>query len=655
MKLISKLVRQGGAVVAAIIAIAGASAVERPNILWLTAEDICPHLGCYGDAYAVTPNLDRFATQSVRYTQAFGITGVCAPNRSCLITGVFPSRLGSHGMRSMTTLPDAVKCFSEYLRRAGYYCTNNAKTDYNFAVPAEAWDASDLNAHYRNRPSGQPFFAVFNHEVCHESQIRVTDDQYRRNTARLTPAQFHDPAKVPLPPYHPDTPEVRRDWARYYDNITAMDYEVADRLKELEAAGLADDTIVFFFGDNGTGLPGMKKWIWEGGLHVPLMVRFPKKWQHLAPAAPGQVTDRLVSFVDFAPTVLSLCGVPPLPHLQGAAFLGNQTGTPREYVHAIRDRMAERFDTVRVVRDRRFQYHRNFLPHLSWSQFSSYAEEMPTMKAWRRHANEGRLSAAAARYFLPTKPVEELYDTERDPDQVNNVAGDPRYREALERMRAECLRWMKQSGDLGLLPEHEVLVRARGATPWAIATDPRKNPLGELLEAAGLANQMKPALVPQLAELLARPDAALRWWGAIGLVALGQGAKPAEAALRPLLADTSPDVRIAAAEAIANVGDHAAALGVLTKALAHDSPLVRLQAINVLDRFGAKAAPAVPAIRAAKVNLDEQFVRFISGVASTGGGVQPILGDEAYVAEYLNRMVDYVPARIEREVSGRAP
>jgi uncharacterized sulfatase len=600
-----------------------AAPAARPNILWLTAEDICPNLGCYGDMYAITPNLDRFATQAVRYTQAFGITGVCAPNRSCLITGVFPTRLGSHGMRSTTTLPAAVKCFSEYLREAGYYCSNNAKTDYNFAVPKDAWDDCSRKGHWRNRKPGQPFFAVFNHEVCHESQIRVPEAKYQENTARLTPAQRHDPAKAPVPPFHPDTPEVRRDWARYYDNITAMDYQIADKLKELEDAGLAEDTIVFFFGDNGTGMPGMKKWIWEGGLHVPLLVRFPKKWQHLAPAAPGRTTDRLVSFVDFAPTVLSLCGVKLLPHLQGAAFFGEQAGKPREYVHAIRDRMAERFDIVRVVRDRRYQYHRNFMPHLTWSQFVSYTEEMPTMKAWRQLATEGKLTGPPARYFSPRKPVEELYDNETDPDQVKNLAADPKHGDTLKRLRAECVRWMKATGDLGLLPEHEMLVRSAGSTPWEIATDPKKNPLDALLDAATLANQMKPANTQRLTALLANKDAALRWWGALGLVALGKDAKPAESALRKALTDDSPSVRIAAAEAVGNLGDHAAALPVLTKALEHDAPLVRLAAINVLDRFGAKAKPALPAIRAAKMNQKD------------------------FVADFFDRMVEYLPAQLE--------
>ncbi|MBM4094521.1 MAG: sulfatase, partial [Planctomycetes bacterium] len=546
-----------------------------------------------------------------------------------------------------TALPTGVKCFSQYLREAGYYCTNNAKTDYNFAVPKDAWDVCGRQGHYRNRRPGQPFFAVFNHEVCHESQIRVPEAQYQQNTARLTPSQRHDPAKAPVPPFHPDMPAVRRDWARYYDNVTAMDYQIGDKLKELEEAGLAEDTIVFFFGDNGTGLPGMKKWVWEGGLHVPLLIRFPRKWQHLATATPGQATDRLVSFVDFAPTVLSLCGVNLPPHLQGTAFLGDRAGGPREYVHAIRDRMAERFDIVRVVRDRRYQYHRNFMPHLSWSQFTSYTEEMPTMKAWRQLADDGRLTGPPARYFSPTKPVEELYDNHTDPDQINNLAGDPKHRNTLERMRAECVRWMKATGDLGLLPEHEMLVRSAGSTPWGIATDPRKNPLDALLDAASLANETKPDNASRLAALLENEDPALRWWGALGLVALGNGAGPAEPILRSALTDNSPSVRIAAAEALGNLGDHAAALPVLTKALEHESPLVRLVAVNALDRFGAKAAPVLNAIRAARVKLDDQTADHLAGVARTGGGIQPTLKSQDHVIEYLNRMVKYVPERIE--------
>ncbi len=595
---------------------------SRPNILWLTAEDISPNLGCYGDAYAVTPHLDRFAKEGVRYTHAFGITGVCAPNRSCLITGVYPSRLGSHGMRSTVTLPDSVKCFSEYLRAAGYYCINNAKTDYNFAVPTNAWDANGRQAHYRNRRPGQPFFAVFNHEVSHEGQIRVAEARYQRNTARLTPAQRRDPARAPVPPYHPDTPEVRRDWARYYENITAMDYQIGDKLQELEAAGLADQTIVFFFGDNGAGMPGVKKWIWEGGLRVPLIVRFPKRWQHFQPGAVGGTTDRLVSFVDFAPTVLSLAGVNLPPHFQGTAFLGESAGAPREFVYAIRDRMAERYDCVRAVRDHHYQYNRNFLPHLSWSQFVSYTEAMPTMQAWRALADAGKLTGPPARYFTPRKPVEELYDVAADPYQIRNLASDPAHRAALEKLRHECERWMLSGGDLGLLPEYELHQRAQGLPLYDLA----RNPLPELLAAARLANAMQPTNSPHLASRLQHSDPAMRWWGAVGLVALGPEARATEALLRKALTDPAPEVRIAAAEAISNLGDDAAALPVLTTALEHDSAFVRLAALNVLDRLGPRARPALPAIRAAAMD-------------SAG-----------HAGSYVNRMVDYLPEWIQ---SGR--
>jgi len=597
----------------------------RPNILWITCEDISPNLGCYGDRYASTPHLDRLAAQSVRYTRAFGITGVCAPNRSCLVTGVYPCSLGSQDMRTTTALPDEVKCFPEYLREAGYYCTNCAKTDYNFAVPKTAWDECGRKAHWRNRPAGKPFFSVFNLEVSHESQIRVPEARYQANTARLGPDQRHDPSQAPLPPFHPDLPEVRRDWARYYDNISAMDHQVADILSQLEADGLAEDTIVFFFGDNGAGMPGCKKWVWEAGLRVPLLVRFPKPYERWAPAPPGSTCDRLVSFVDFAPTVLSLARASLPKHLQGVAFLGAQAGPPRRYVYAMRDRMAERFDTVRVVRDERFQYIRNFMPHLSWSQFVSYTEEMPTMKAWRRLAEEGKLSGPAARYFSTAKPAGELYDTVADPHQVRNLAADPEHAETLARLRAECRRWMLEVHDLGLLPEYERQQRAAGSTPWQIGRDSAKNPLAELWGAAELANRRDPRCLADLVGLLQGADPAQRWWGATGLVALGGQAKPAVDALTASLQDPSLEVRIAAADALGNLGLEDRTLPVLVDALNHASPIIRLRALNAVDRLGDRARSARQAIRQAQM--------------PKGG----------HVADYVNRMVEYLPEKFAKD------
>jgi arylsulfatase A-like enzyme len=595
---------------------------DCPNILWITCEDISPNLGCYGDDYARTPVLDELATQGVRYMNAYGITGVCSPNRSCLITGVYPSTLGSHGMRSDTRLPDSIKCFPEYLQAAGYYCTNNVKTDYNFATPKTAWNESSKKAHWRKRKEGQPFFSVFNFTVCHESQIRVPEDRYQKNTARLTAEQRHDPAKAPIPPFHPDTPESRKDWARYHDNITAMDYQAGDVLAQLEEDGLADNTIVFFFSDHGAGMPGIKKWVWGMGLKVPFMVRFPEKYKDWAPGVAGGTTDRLVSFVDFAPTVLSLAGVRPPKHMQGSAFLGPAAGKPRERVYAIRDRMAERFDMVRVVRDKKFQYHHNFYPHLPWSQFVSYTEEMPTMKVWRRMHEEGNLNAEQDRYFQ-AKPVEELYDIAADPFETNNLADDPKYADVLDGMRHQSWRWMIETGDLGLLPEYEMLSRAEGRTPYDVAFDQQANPVKGLIQVSFYATSHDPDLLRVPASFLTADDPVVRFWGATGLVAQPDKAASAEEALMKAISDEAPYVAVTAAEALCQLGKIDTAMPVLLAALENESPLIRLRAINVLDRLGEQARPAIDAMRNAKMNK------------------------AGHVGDYLNRMTQYVPDRLE--------
>jgi len=457
---------------------------HRPNILWITCEDISPNLGCYGDTYARTENLDRLAAHGVRYTNAFAPIGVCAPARSTLITGVWPTKLGTHNMRCSMTIPPKIRCFTTYLRRAGYYCSNNVKTDYNFKTPPDAWDESSRKAHWRKRKPGQPFFSVFNFTTTHESRIRRPEAEFARLTSRLRPDQRHDPARAPVPPIHPDTPEVRRDWARYYDLITALDIQVADLLAELEADGLADETIVFFFSDHGAGMPGYKRWLWDSGIHVPLIIRVPEKYRHLAPDPPGTVTDRLVSFIDFAPTVLSLAGVPIPDHMDGRPFLGPQAGTPRRYIYAFRDRMDERYDCIRAVCGKRYHYIRNFLPQLPYAQYLSYQYETPTMQVWQRLADEGKLVGPQRRYFQPTKPAEELYDVSTDPHMIHNLAGDPKHAGALERMRSELFRWMSSTRDLGLMPEYEIHRRSDGTTPYEMRLDPAAYPFDRVLKAA---------------------------------------------------------------------------------------------------------------------------------------------------------------------------
>ncbi len=446
--------------------------VERPNILWISAEDTSPDLGCCGDKYAVTPNLDRLAAEGMRYTNVFTSAGVCAPSRSAIITGMYATTIGTHQMRCEGVPPPCVKCFPEYLRAVGYYCTNNVKTDYQFASPLTAWDENSNKADWRGRAEGQPFFSVINLTTTHESQIRNQREAFQKRIASLGPHEKHDPARAVLPPYYPDTPAVRRDWAQYYDIMTLMDKEAAEILRQLEEDGLFDETIVWFWADHGRGLPRAKRWIYDSGIRAPLIIRVPEKLRKIAgpdnPDAlrPGTVNDELIAFVDFGPTVLSLAGVKVPEHMQGQAFLGSQRGKARECVFAARDRMDETYDIIRGVRDKQYKYIRNYMPHLTYGQDIDYMNQMPTMQEMRRLNAEGKLVGPQKNYFMPSKPVEELYDAVRDPHEVRNLGGDAEYRHVLERMRRAHLEWMKETGDVGLIPEPEFDEMKRPGGKW---------------------------------------------------------------------------------------------------------------------------------------------------------------------------------------------
>ncbi|HTM48557.1 MAG TPA: sulfatase, partial [Bryobacteraceae bacterium] len=380
----------------------------RPNILWITCEDIGPALGCYGDKYADSPNLDKLAARGMMYRNAWSNAPVCAPARTTIISGVYPPSAGAEHMRSMTSLPASMKMYPCFLREAGYYTTNNSKEDYNLEHTGEVWDESSNKAHWRKRKPGQPFFAVFNFVITHESQIRTRPHTW-----------VHDPAKARIPAYHPDTPEVRKDWAQYYDNITTMDGQAAQILKQLEEDGLADNTIVFFYGDHGSGMPRSKRWPYNSGLRVPMIIHVPEKWRRLAPKEykPGGISDQPVAFVDLAPTVLSLAGIEPPRYMQGSAFAGARAGAPRQYNFGFRGRMDERYDMVRSVRDGRYVYIRNYMPHKIYGQHIDYMFQTPTTSVWKKLYDEGKLQPPKT-YFWETKPPEELYDLENDPDEV---------------------------------------------------------------------------------------------------------------------------------------------------------------------------------------------------------------------------------------------
>ncbi len=582
----------------------------RPNILWISTEDISAHIGCYGDPHAITPHIDRLAQQGVRYTNAYVVAGVCAPCRSSIITGLYPTSLGTHHMRCQAQLPPRIRCFSEYLRKAGYYCTNNSKTDYQFKRPAASWDESSGKAHWRNRPAkDQPFFAVFNFTTTHESRI-TSSDRYQAATSTLSPGQFTDTEKLQtLPPYYPDTPVTRKDWARNYNLITAMDQQAGKILEQLEEDGLTGSTIVFFWSDHGIGLPRAKRWLYDSGMHVPLIVRIPEKYRFEQQGRPGLVNDELVSLIDLAPTMLNLAGLSLPSYFQGRAFLGSSLEKPRQYVYGARDRMDERYDIIRAVRDKKFKYLRNYEPFKPYYQYMNTPEKGATMQELRRQHAAGKLPPAARLFMADSKPAEELYDTTVDPHELNNLAENPLYRETLIRMRSAHLDWVSETRDVGLIPEPEIIVREKELeSRYAILRqEGAKSLVADLRQVANLGLAGTDAL-DDLNRALASPDAAIRYWALVGLGNLSEKAAASADAVARHLDDPSAIVRIAAARALARMDLPGPALVVLQEELASSEEWVRLNAAIVLDEMDEQARPAIMALKEAAKDRQNKYV-----------------------------------------------
>ncbi len=567
---------------------------ERPNILWIVFEDISPEIGAYGDDYAATPNLDRLAAQSVLYTRAFSNAGACAPARSTLITGMYPPSLGTSHMRSSGRPPAFVRGFPEYLRDAGYYTSNHSKLDYNFEISEATWDrvSPDWKADGWRKRGGKPFFTVVNITETHSSQTYHPWVDWRGRREAIDPDLRHDPARATVPPFYPDTQAVREIFARYADNITFADRKVADILATLEQDGLADETIVFFYSDHGTGLPRSKSFLFESSTRVPLLIRFPEKHDAPAPARPGGKISRLVAFVDFAPTVLSLAGVEIPQHFQGQAFLGPAAGFPPQFVFGYRDRMDERYEFIRSVRDGRFKYIRNYFPHRAWfrEQTRLYPSTNPVLSIWHELAYAGKLTGAAAVYMADKKPREQVFDLRLDPHEVNNLAGDSRYAGVLAKLRKAHRAWLFKIRDTGFLPEEEMWLRFDGRV-WDAARDEQKYPLKRIVETADWVGLGDKTIGRQI-ERLGDSDPTVRFWAATGLVAQDDAAE-ARPALRRALGDRSVAVRTAAAEALCRTGECEQALAVLLENLQHEQEYARLRAANALDHLDEKARPAL--------------------------------------------------------------
>ena len=452
---------------------AGQDASKQPlNVIWISVEDMGPVLSAYGNNTIHTPNIDRLANEGVKYTNAYATVGVCAPSRFSIITGMYPARLGAHNMRtgdhnnfkwpedvkfrqnkgvidkSGVNIPDYevvtpsyVKPFTEYLRSEGYYCVNDDKCDYQFNAPFTAWDDVYGGGSYKNAPENTPFFYVKNYYTTHESRIWLRKDK---------PMTVH-PDKVPIPDYYPDIPVVRNDIARKYSNIEALDQEVGELLKQLEADGVMENSVIFFWSDHGGNLIRQKRAVGNSGLHVPLIIRYPDGYRA------GETENRLVSLMDLGPTVMSLIGLEPPNHMDGKAFAGIFEESPRQYIYGSADRFDESTDMQRSVLDGRFVYIKNFMPERPLIYRNRYREQITMNKHLIELDLAGELEGDAAYIFMKSKPVKELYDLENDPYEVHNLAENPAYASKLEELSTQLNQWQMAINDRGFTPESEII------------------------------------------------------------------------------------------------------------------------------------------------------------------------------------------------------
>ena len=570
-------------------AVCGAAEQDRPNIMWVTSEDNSHHwVGCYGNEDAKTPNIDKLAAAGIRYKYAYSNAAVCAVARNTLILGRYACGSGTHNMRSRYPVPDSFRTYPSFLRDAGYYCVNRSKTDYNFKTNDKShWDECGGRAHWKNRAEGQPFFAVFNTGISHESSLFANKTNGSRRKGIIPETPTRDPAAVTLPPHYPDTPEIRQDWVTYMDIVTAMDKQIGTWLKELDDAGVRENTIVFYYSDHGGILPRAKRYINDTGTHVPLIVSFPKKWQHLAPAGAGTVSERPVAFIDLPPTVFSLAGVKIPDQFQGRAFAGKATAEAEPFSFLY----GQRFDSrmlrfVRGVTDGKYRYIRNFHPHRHRGIFTGYPHGQVGWQSVLRSKKAGKLNALQSAYWDTPQPVEELYHTEADPWELKNLANDPKHQARLAHMREATLSKMKEIGDAGIVPESMYEGISKTSTVFDYVHS-NQFPYDEVLATALAAGNGDAGVLSKLTAAMKHDHPVMRYWGATGCSIQAPASTEAKSQLQKLLGDQSHSVRLAAAEALYKLGEKQigfdALIGILKET---NDPIVSLEALNLTQALG---------------------------------------------------------------------
>ncbi|GAB5445070.1 MAG: sulfatase [Fuerstiella sp.] len=568
-----------------------AEANQRPNILWITSEDNgISWVSCYGSTNARTPNIDQLAEEGFRYTHCFDNAAVCAPTRSCWITGMYAISNGTQPMRSRNLIPhDHIPYYPDLLSKAGYHTSNPGKTDYNIGgrEDKDCWDYKGGRRKtpygWRERKDGQPFFAVFNTTTSHESKAH--GDVSNTKT---------DPARMKLHSYHPDLPVIRQNYAKYADAVERMDGEVGACLAALKEDGLHDDTIIIYNSDHGGVMPRSKRFVYASGIHCPLIVRIPEKFKHLYPAdRPGSTVDRIVSFVDMPKTWLALAGAEIPDTFQGTVFLGDNSEPAPKYHLAFRERADERLDHVRAIRDHRFAYHKNYMPYAPAGQHLAYLWKAKAAPAWEQHHREGKTNEITGQFFRP-RASEELFDNDKDFDNVHNLIDDPKHQQKIAELKAELRRRQLELRDSGLLPEkmRERRAAANGVTIYEMVRNDQLYPLETYLDAADVALSRDADQLKQLTAWLSDQDEGLRWWGVVGLQLLGNDAAPAKPELQKALNDEAHEVRMMAAWTLVNLGESENALATLEDLLfngTHNEIMLH----NLLDWMGEPALPLV--------------------------------------------------------------
>ena len=566
-----------------------AHAQEKPNILWITSEDNgISWVSCYGGTNAQTPAIDQLASEGFRYTHCFDNAAVCAPTRSCWITGMYAISNGTQPMRSRNLIPhETIKYYPDLLKAAGYHTSNPGKTDYNIGGrnDKDCWDYQGGKEQYgwRMRKSGQPFFAVVNIGDSHES---------RAHGDVSNPGK--DPAKMKLFSYHPDLPVIRQNYAKYAVAVENMDRKVQDTLNALKQDGLYENTIIIYNSDHGGVMPRSKRFLYASGVHCPLIVRIPQKLKHLYPVEkPGMTVDRIVSFVDMPKTWLSLAGAEIPDTFQGAVFLGEGTETAPAFHLSFRERADERLDNVRMIRDERFAYHKNYMPYAPAGQHLAYLWKAPAMPAWEQHHREGKTNDITGRFFRP-RVSEEFYDNQNDFDNVHNLINDKQHQQKIAELRKELRKRQLALFDSGLLPEkmRERRAEANNLTIYEMVRDEKLYPLETYLDAADLALAREEGNLPTFIKWMKDQDEGLRWWAVVGLHLLEEDASPAAGVLESSLADEAHEVRMMAAWTLVKLGKADQGLACL-KDLLFEGTTNTSMLHNVLDWMGEPALPLV--------------------------------------------------------------